>query len=128
MLKMCQETLMKPKEIFDTVCRRYPVAAVHVSYSTVRNFLNREQLRQRPETPQTIVELDVVLKNYPPVQYIFKGIILSDDGYRAVIFASDALLDLLVSTTEIYMDGTFKVVLRMPLFAQLYTSSIWIRA
>lgn len=75
----------------------------------MRNLLNREQLRRRPETPHTIVELDVALMNYQAVQHIFKGTVLSDDGYRAVIFTSDALINVLASTTEIYMDGTFKV-------------------
>ncbi|XP_071577753.1 uncharacterized protein [Temnothorax nylanderi] len=124
MLRMCRETLMKPKEIFDTVCQRYPVAATKMSYVVMRSLLNREQLRRRPETPQTIVELDLLLINYQPVQYIFKGTVVSDEGYRAVIFTSDALLDALVKSKEIYMDGTFSVVPRVPSFAQLYTIHI----
>lgn len=83
--------------------------AAQISYPAVRNVLNREQLRRRPETPATIAELDIALRNYQPIRHIFKDTILSDDGFRAVIFTSDALLDCLVSTTEIYMDGTFKV-------------------
>lgn len=75
----------------------------------MRSLLNREQLCRRPETPRTIAELDVALINYQPVQHIFKGTVLSDQGYRAVIFTNDALLDALVTTTEIYMDGTFSV-------------------
>lgn len=80
-----------------------------MSYRVMRSLLNREQLRRRPETPQTITELDTILINYQPVQNIFKGTVLSDDGYRAIIFTSDALLDTLVAATEIYMDGTFSV-------------------
>lgn len=80
-----------------------------MSYSVIRNVLHREQLRRRPETPHTIAELDVRLINYQPVQHIFKGTILSDEGHRAVIFSSDALLDTLIGSTEIYMDGTFSV-------------------
>lgn len=95
--------------IFTFAFYRYPAAAIQISYPAVRNLLNREQLRRRPETPPTIVELDVALRNYRAVQHIFKGTILSNDGFRAIIFTSDALLDCLVSATEIYMDGTFKV-------------------
>lgn len=78
-----------------------------MSYSVMRNVLHREQLRRRPETPHTIAELDTILMDYQPVQH--KGTVLSDEGYRAVIFTSDALLDALVATTEIYIDGTFSV-------------------
>lgn len=95
--------------LFTFAFYRNPAAAAQISYPTLRSLLNREQLRRRPETPQTIVQLDEALKNYQPVQHIFKGTILSDDGYRAVIFTSDALLDVFESTMEIYMDGTFKV-------------------
>lgn len=77
----------------------------------MRSVLTREQLRRRPETPRTIAELDLILMNFQPVQHIFKGTILSDDGHRAIIFTSDALLDSLVATKEIYMDGTFSVSL-----------------
>lgn len=80
-----------------------------MSYRVMRSLLNREQLRRRPEIPQTVAELDMILINYQPVQNIFKGTVLSDDGYRAIIFTSDALLDTLVAATEIYMDGTFSV-------------------
>ncbi|XP_018300267.1 uncharacterized protein [Mycetomoellerius zeteki] len=121
MLQMCRETVMKPKEIFDTVCRRNPIAAIGFTYSVIRNTLTREQLRQRPETPQTIAELDVALINYQPIQHIFKDTVTSDDGYKAIIFTSDALLQALVDATEIFMDGTFSVVPKVPPFAQLYT-------
>lgn len=66
-------------------------------------------MRQRPETPQTIAELDVALINYQPIQHIFKDTVTSDDGYKAIIFTSDALLQALVDATEIFMDGTFSV-------------------
>lgn len=80
-----------------------------MSYAVMRSLLNREQLRRRPETPQTIAELDLILINYQPVQNIFKGTVVSEEGYRAVIFTSDVLLDALTESKEIYMDGTFSV-------------------
>ncbi|XP_039302646.1 uncharacterized protein LOC105206370 [Solenopsis invicta] len=121
MLQMCRETLMKPKEIFDTVCRRYPTAATEVTYNSMRSLLNREQLRKRPEIPRTVAELEMILSNYEPIRHIYKGTVVSDEGYRAVIFTSDALLNALAESKEIYIDGTFSVVPRVPLFAQLYT-------
>ncbi|XP_024891324.1 uncharacterized protein LOC112467093, partial [Temnothorax curvispinosus] len=90
----------------------------------MRSFLYREQIRHRPETPQTIDEFEMALRNYRPVEYIYKGIALSDNGYKAIIFTSEALLDALTASTEIYMDGTFSVVPRTPPFAQLYTIHI----
>ncbi|XP_067209981.1 uncharacterized protein [Linepithema humile] len=120
-LQMFRETSMKPKEIFDTVCRRNPVAAAKISYPVVRSLLNREQKRRKLELPQTITEFDLILSNYQPVQHIFKGTVTSDEGYKAVIFTSDVLLNTLVTATEIYIDGTFSVIPREPSFAQLYT-------
>jgi len=50
-----------------------PVAATRMSYCNMRSLFNREQLRRRPETPKTIIKLDVALMNYQPVQHIFKS-------------------------------------------------------
>ncbi|XP_039310405.1 uncharacterized protein LOC120358855 [Solenopsis invicta] len=121
MLQMFQETWMKPKEIFDTICRRNSIAAAKISYPSVRSFLNREQKRRKPEIPQTITEFELTLINYQLVQHIFKGTVISDEGYKAFIFTSDVLLNTLVTATEIYIDGTFSVMPRVPSFAQLYT-------
>ncbi|XP_071581238.1 uncharacterized protein [Temnothorax nylanderi] len=124
MLRIFRETIMKPKDIFDMVCRRNPVAAKNISYRTMRSFLYREQIRHRPEIPQTIVGLEVALMNYQPTEHIYKGTVLSDSGYRAVLFTTDTLLNALATSTEIFMDGTFSVVPRVPSFAQLYTIHI----
>jgi len=75
----------------------------------MRSFLYREQTRHRPEIPQTIAELEIALMNYRPIERIYKGTVLSDNGYRAVLFTTDALLDVLATATEIFMDGTFSV-------------------
>lgn len=75
----------------------------------MRSFLYREQVRHRPETPRTITALEEALMNYQPVKDIYKGTVLSDNGYRAVLFTNDTLLDALAAATEIYMDGTFAV-------------------
>jgi len=75
----------------------------------MRSFLYREQTRNRPETPQTIAELEIALINYRPIERFYKGTVLSDNGYRAVLFTTDSLLDILATATEIFMDGTFSV-------------------
>lgn len=80
-----------------------------MSYRTLRSFLYREQVRHKPETPQTIVELEIALRNYPLVERFYKGTILSDNGYRAVLFSTDTLLSTLVEATELFTDGTFSV-------------------
>ncbi|XP_067214375.1 uncharacterized protein [Linepithema humile] len=120
MLRICRETIMKPKDVFDMVCQRNPAVAKKISYRTMRSFLYREQIRQRPKIPQTIDELEIKLMNYRAMERIYKGTVLSDNGYRAVLFTTDALLNALVAATEIFMDGTFSVVPRMPSFVQLY--------
>jgi len=74
----------------------------------MRSFLYREQIRHRPETPQTIVELEVALMNYS-IERFYKDTILSDNGYRAVLFTTDILLNALAAATEIFMNGTFSV-------------------
>jgi len=64
-------------------------------------------IENRPETPQTIAELEIALINYRPIERFYKGTVLSDNGYRAVLFTTDSLLDVLATATEIFMDGMY---------------------
>lgn len=66
-------------------------------------------MRHRPEIPKTIADLEITLRDYPPIEQFYKGTVLSDNGYRAVLFSTDMLLESLVTATELFMDGTFSV-------------------
>ncbi|XP_067204809.1 uncharacterized protein [Linepithema humile] len=90
----------------------------------MKSFLYRELMRHRPETPQTIVGLEIALMNYRPMERIYKGTVLSNNGYRAVLFTTNALLDALAAASDIFMDGTFSVVPRVPSFIQVYSIHI----
>lgn len=66
-------------------------------------------MRHRPEIPKIIADLETTLRGYLPIQRFYQGTVLSDNGYRAVLFSTDMLLDSLVTATELFMDGTFSV-------------------
>ncbi|XP_039314615.1 uncharacterized protein LOC105193782 isoform X2 [Solenopsis invicta] len=65
---------------------QYSTAATKISYASIRSFLNREQLKKRPEIPQIVAEFQLTLLNYELTRHIYKGTVVSIEGYRAVIF------------------------------------------
>lgn len=94
--------------------------------------------------PQSIAAFADELNHYEPMSNFYKGSVTVNDGKKAFLFSTDALLIALELSTEIYCDGTFsvsltiihlfyyvgtvskyrillKVVPRVPPLSQLYT-------
>ncbi|KAM0734152.1 hypothetical protein ACS0PU_012517 [Formica fusca] len=124
MLHLSRETLQAPKDIFDDVSRRNPESAAFIAFKSIRSQLNRERKKSRPKLPQSIAMLADELNNYIPITHIYKGSLTANDGKKALLFSNDKLLQALESSTEIFCDGTFSVVPRVPSLSQLYTIHI----
>ncbi|XP_078052139.1 uncharacterized protein LOC144478251 [Augochlora pura] len=84
----------------------------------------QQQIKSRSGLPKTVQSAHEILKNYDVLNEIYKGCAISNDNKYALIFSNTTLLTALENAKEIYMDGTFSVVLRIPLFHQLYTVHI----
>jgi len=109
MKEMCKNKYTSNKEIFDYVSRRYPTAAVSLSYNTVRTPLHREKIKYRSSLPTNFINLQTQFETYEPLKTIYKGKAVSINGEIALIFSTDGLLQELASCTEIFLDGTFSV-------------------
>jgi len=69
----------------------------------------RERIKQRPPIPHTFQALIANLNKYDWINNFYKGSVVAQDGSMAVIFSSDALINAMKTTTEIFVDGTFSV-------------------
>ncbi|XP_066592929.1 uncharacterized protein [Prorops nasuta] len=120
MLALCRDTVLTAKEIFDSVCRKYPTEAAYITFPSIKSTLNAERLKNKPKNPTTLAALPALMMNYAPVMPIYKG--TAQIGSEiAVIFSTDTLMDLLASSTEIFVDGTFSVLPSAPSISQLYS-------
>ncbi|XP_029670050.1 uncharacterized protein LOC115239591 isoform X2 [Formica exsecta] len=124
MKDMSKETDLKPKEIFDFVCRSNPLVGSCITYSSMRTILHRIRNSCFPPIPNSMEELKDSLLNYEAVKEIYKGYAISTNNEIAIIFSTDILLVALAASTEIYVDGTFSAVPRFPHVAQMYTIHI----
>ncbi|XP_020298210.1 uncharacterized protein LOC109862555 isoform X2 [Pseudomyrmex gracilis] len=124
MKQMCKNRYTNSKDIFDTVSRRYPVAAASVSYNTMRSPLYREKIKYKPSLPSNFLDLHTKLQTYEPLSSIYKGKATSIKNETALIFSTDILLKELAASTEMYLDGTFSIVPKVPKIAQLFTIHI----
>ncbi|XP_071653723.1 uncharacterized protein [Temnothorax longispinosus] len=109
MIRMCKETALPNKEIFDTVSRTNPKAAAYISYNSMRNILSKEKLKMRPPLPSSVHDLDNLFQDYEPVKFIYKGCVISEDNKYSYMFTSNKLLKILEKSSEIFIDGTFSV-------------------
>ncbi|XP_071568435.1 uncharacterized protein [Temnothorax nylanderi] len=121
MLKLCRETSLSLKDIFDNVCRQYPDAAINLSYASLKSTLYRERRKLRPNVTKDMNVLAMSLSAYAPLEGFYKGSVTCSNGKTALIFTSNELLQELQKSTELYVDGTFNIVPRVPLMSQLYT-------
>ncbi|GAB1867329.1 hypothetical protein CAJAP_08408 [Camponotus japonicus] len=124
MKDMSKETSLRPKEIFDFVCRSNPLVGSHITYSSMRTILHRIRNSCFPPIPNSMAELKDSLLKYEAVKEIYKGHVISTNNEIAIIFSTDILLVALAASTEIYVDGTFSTVPRFPHVAQMYTIHI----
>ncbi|XP_011860151.1 PREDICTED: uncharacterized protein LOC105557506 isoform X2 [Vollenhovia emeryi] len=121
MLKLCRESHLSLKEIFDSVCRKYPETAIRLSYATLKSTLYRERIKLRPSLPKNVESFAANLSTYVPMEKFYKGSVTCIDGKKALIFSSNELLQELQKSTELYVDGTFNIVPRIPLMSQMYS-------
>ncbi|XP_070518816.1 uncharacterized protein [Cardiocondyla obscurior] len=149
MLKLARETSMGLKEIFDTVCRSstdvsifiafyinivilmFTIqfssnsgAAQYLSFPSTRCILHRERTKNQPSISHTLTSLYDALESSNIMQNIRKKTIVTADGKTGIIFLTNDLLKALSLTTEIFVDGTFSVLPRVPHITQLYTIHI----
>ncbi|XP_076294407.1 uncharacterized protein LOC143215803 isoform X2 [Lasioglossum baleicum] len=87
----------------------------------MKSIMSRKKRKSRPSLPKTVPNAQEILDNYDVLKEIYKGCAISNDNKYALIFSNTTLLTALENAKEIYMDGTFSVVPRMPPFHQLYT-------
>ncbi|CAC82100.3 putative recombinase [Bracoviriform inaniti] len=72
--------------------------------------IRRERVKNHPKLPKTFNELRNILVNYGPAQTIYQGQVVISKTCSAVIFASNAVLERMNDSQELYVDGTFKCV------------------
>lgn len=111
MVRLTLETTKPLKEIFDTVCRSNPTAAAYISYNCMKSILSRQRTKSRPILPDDLHSLHKVLETYEPTRNIYKGCAVSADNKIALIFSNNTLLELLSEACEIFVDGTFSVII-----------------
>lgn len=73
--------------------------------------MERARKKILPPIPATLSDLAVFLDTYVPTENIYRGSVEGDDGDIALLFISDPMLEVLNTAEEIYIDGTFKVIL-----------------
>ncbi|XP_076546676.1 uncharacterized protein LOC117610914 [Osmia lignaria lignaria] len=112
------------KDIFDNICHTNLDAATYISYNSMKSVMSREKRKSRPGLPKTVQSAHEILKDYDVLKEIYKGCAISNDNKYALIFSNTTLLTALENAKEVYMDGTFSVVPRMPPFHRLYTVHI----
>ncbi|KYM96124.1 hypothetical protein ALC62_13175 [Cyphomyrmex costatus] len=121
MVQMSKETTATSKEIFDTISRKNQTAAANLSYNTIKTLLLREKVKMRPPLPSNFCDLNNLLQEYEFTRPVYKGCIISEDNKYSYIFTTDKLLKLLEKSSEIYVNGTFSAVPRMPKFTKLFS-------
>lgn len=57
MIRLCKETTLSFKVIFDTVCRTNLLAGAHISYSNMKSIFCRERAKSRPKIPNDLRSL-----------------------------------------------------------------------
>ncbi|XP_018301775.1 uncharacterized protein [Mycetomoellerius zeteki] len=101
-----------------------PNVAQYLSFPSIRCSMHRERIKSRPPIPDTLASLRNILEHCDIIKNVYKGSLITDNEKTAIILSSNSLLEALSSATEIYVDGTFSVLPRMPHVAQLYSVHI----
>ncbi|XP_071643034.1 uncharacterized protein [Temnothorax longispinosus] len=90
----------------------------------MRSPLYRKKIKYRPSLPRNFLSLQTQLESYEPLKNIYKGKATSLIDEVAFIFSTDELLKELASSIEMFLDGTFCILPRIPKVSQLYTIHI----
>ncbi|XP_067217031.1 uncharacterized protein [Linepithema humile] len=125
MLQLCRDTSLPLKEIFDSVCRKYPEAATTLSYATLKTTLYRERIKLRQTLPKDMETLATNLSTYQPLDKFYKGNVTCSDGKKALIFTSNELLQELQKSTELYVDGTFNGIAMIFILCESRSSNMY---
>lgn len=88
---------------------RNPVVAPKLLFHRLKTSLQRERAKYRPLIPSSLEDLAAAMEDFAPTRGMYRGIVTAQDGSSALLFASDEMLEVLRTATEIYIDGTFKV-------------------
>lgn len=99
--------------------RRYPEAAVTVTYPSVESSMRRWRKSVHPRIPTSLEEYGVILR-LPQWSHILGykndtrhmqcATVTAADGSISVIFGDPEFIDSLSESTDIFVDATFKVV------------------
>uniref|UniRef100_A0A6V7KQJ4 Uncharacterized protein n=1 Tax=Bracon brevicornis TaxID=1563983 RepID=A0A6V7KQJ4_9HYME len=63
-----------------------------------------------PGNPTNLVDFGDMLKSYPPLEHLYKGTLNATDGSTGVIMMHEDMREPLSQCTQLYADGTFKVL------------------
>ncbi|KYN13663.1 PREDICTED: uncharacterized protein LOC108766451 [Trachymyrmex cornetzi] len=121
MIQMSKYTTATSKEIYDTISQKNQSAAANISYNAMKTLLSREKVKMRPPVPSNVCDLNDLLKEYEFTKSVYKSCIISEDNKYSYIFTTDKLLKLLEKSSEIYVNGTFPAIPKMPRFAKLFS-------
>jgi hypothetical protein len=111
------------RQIFDDVCRSSADAGQQISFADLETSMYKRRRRAQPALPTSSAEADAAVRNsrYENLNddEFYRGVAHAGESGSALVFASDAQLELLQSATQVYFDATFKVV--PTIYYQLFT-------
>lgn len=111
------------RQIFDDICRTSGDTAQQLSFSDLEASMYKRRRRATPALPTTSAEADAAVRSSRYAQLsdgeFYRGLAEAGENGSALVFASDAQLELLRCATQIYFDATFKVV--PTIYYQLFT-------
>ena len=94
---------------------RYRDAGERMNPTAAKTMVTRGRKKIRPPVPRTIHALGMMVENYLPSRNYYQGTVNAPgplggpEHVHAVIFSSRRMLERLEASTEIHVDGTFKV-------------------
>ena len=71
--------------------------------------MKRERDRAHAQAPHHLLDLNPVLRDYPPTREICQGIVQAADGTEALLFAGAIMIERVSNATEIFVDPVIHV-------------------
>lgn len=88
-----------------------PTVAPKLLFPACKSAMRRARAKIRPLIPASLRELADALRTYEPTLKYYRGHVEANQDSIALIFISDKMLEALNTASELYVDGTFKVML-----------------
>lgn len=93
-----------------------PMPARQSSRPVENSWINKNPKRPRSasarmQSPRTLIEMAVMLNNYPVTDKIYQGTCHGNDNSTAILFADDGILERLGRQIEIFIDTSDRVSL-----------------